>query len=151
MEIFLTLKELFANDDSVTEAKLAQHRSVFPEEAKPLKDTASVFGGKPRISTSASFTPLGHISLDSYYEEPEKVADDNLGEGVYWISAFYVSKALQKYGLGRATMDLVAEIATKDPLYAKTLALSTAINKAELHLARRAAMGKQPPEVSWHY
>jgi GNAT superfamily N-acetyltransferase len=49
-------------------------------------------------------------------------------EGLYWISNFYVSRALQGSGLGRAAMDTVENLAISEPLCAKTLALN-AINK----------------------
>ena len=107
-----------------------------------MTDSAIIFGGQSRLPTNTSFIPVGHISLDRQYEEPEKVADDNLGEGVYWISTFYISKALQKYGLGRAAMDFVEEMAIREPLNAKSLGLSTARNSLELNRERWKAMGQ---------
>ena len=45
--------------------------------------------------------------------------------GVYWIKTFYVSKALQSKGIGRAAMDIAEAMAVNEPLCAKTLALDT--------------------------
>lgn len=139
---------MFTDDDLDKEEKLGQHLEAFPSELAPLFDTATTFGGSSRQPTNNPFIPVGHISLDSSYEEPEKVANDNLGEGVYWISTFYISKALQKYGLGRAAMDFVEEMAVNEPLNAKTLGLSTAISEPELNEERWAAMKREPPKVS---
>lgn len=111
-------------------------------------DSATAFGGKARTPTSISFIPVGHISLDSQYEEPYKVADHDLPKDIYWIATFYVSQALQQFGLGRAAMDSVEEMATKEPLNATMLGLSTARSVDEGNQARWAAMGRDPPKVS---
>jgi len=49
---------------------------------------------------------------------------------MYWISNFYVSRALQGSGLGRAAMDTVERLAISEPLCATTLGLN-AINKVD--------------------
>ena len=144
----LKLVQILTDDDPHKEDKLGQHFSAFQDEITPLFDTATTFGGSSRRPTNIPFIPVGHISLDSCYEEPEKVASDNLGEGVYWISTFYISKALQKYGLGRAAMDFVEEMAVNEPLNAKTLGLSTARSQPELNRERWAAMKREAPKVS---
>ena len=58
--------------------------------------------------------------------KPSGLAENE--EGFYWISNFYVSRALQGSGLGRAAMDTIENLATSEPLCAKTLGLN-AINK----------------------
>jgi hypothetical protein len=110
------------NDPSVT-YKLAVHTRAWPAETTPISDSATSFGGKPRApNPSRSFIPVGHISLDSEDEDPE-AADAT--RGIYRISKFYVSTALQSAGLGRAAMDEIERLATSEPLNAKTLTLGT--------------------------
>jgi GNAT superfamily N-acetyltransferase len=58
--------------------------------------------------------------------EPSKFAINE--EGLYGISNFYISRALQGSGLGTAAMDTIENLAISEPLCAKTLALN-AINK----------------------
>ena len=59
--------------------KLKKHTSAFPSEATPLIDTATSFGGRPRVPTEQIFTPIGHISLDAKYEKPEYSSEDQPG------------------------------------------------------------------------
>ena len=66
---------------------------------------------------------MGHVS--THYETSGFSKNE---EGLYGISNFYVSRALQGSGLGRAAMDTVENLAISEPLCAKTLALN-AINK----------------------
>lgn len=103
---------------------------MYPQEREPLVDSAISFGGKPRNipSPQRTFTPVGHICLGL----PSKTYLD-LGyvpetEGFYWISNFYISRALQGTGLGKAAMDTVENLAISKPLYAKALGMN-AINK----------------------
>jgi GNAT superfamily N-acetyltransferase len=93
-------------------------------EKVPLLDTATSLAGKPRTTQrlSESFTPVGHISLDFYNEDPS-LADPS--KGIYYISTFYVSRALQGGGLGRAAMDAIERMAIEPPLNARVLALDT--------------------------
>jgi GNAT superfamily N-acetyltransferase len=56
--------------------------------------------------------------------------EEAAGSGWYWISDFYVSRALQGAGLGRAAMDTVESIAISEPLNAKVLGLNS-INKVD--------------------
>lgn len=126
--------------------QLTKHTSTFPSEAKPLTDSAISFGGRPREPTKTSFIPIGHISLDSKYEKDEYASEDQ--PGLYWIATFYISRVLQRYGLGRAAMDLVEEMACREPLNAKVLALSTRASNDPHLEARYEAMGKDPSVVS---
>ena len=69
-------------------------------------------------------------------------------EGLYWISNFYVSRALQGSGLGSATLDTIETIATSEPLNAKTLAMN-AINKHDPGREEKyEALGLPIPPVS---
>jgi GNAT superfamily N-acetyltransferase len=90
---------------------------------------------------------VGHIALDTEYETEKFRGDDR--EGLYWISTFYISHALQNCGLGRAAMDVIENMATAEPLCAKTLALST-LAATEVRLTRQKweRMGIDPPKVS---
>lgn len=140
------IKQVLTDDDPLKMEQLQKHTSTFPSEAKPLIDSATLFGGRPRDPSGSSFIPIGHISLDSKYEKEEYSSEDQ--PGLYWIATFYISRALQRYGLGRAAMDLVEEMACREPLNAKVLALSTrAMNDPNLE-ERYEAMGKDPSVVS---
>ena len=90
----------------------------------PLLNTATSLAGKPRTTQRLSypFIPVGHISLDFYNEDPS-LADPS--KGIYYISTFYVSRALQGGGLGRAAMDATKRLAIEPPLNARVLALDT--------------------------
>ncbi|KIN07176.1 hypothetical protein OIDMADRAFT_16018 [Oidiodendron maius Zn] len=118
------------DSDSEADAKLRMHIEAYPQEQEPLVDSAISYGGKPRTIPlpQRSFTPIGHICLGR--PSPEYIAsgftEDK--EGLYWISNFYISRALQGSGLGREAMDTVENLAISEPLCAKTLALN-AINK----------------------
>lgn len=69
--------------------------------------------------------------------------------GLYWISNFYISRALQGHGLGSATLDTIESIATAEPLKAKTLALN-AIDKYDPGREEKyEALGLPIPPVSW--
>ncbi|KAH6683880.1 hypothetical protein B0J14DRAFT_571629 [Halenospora varia] len=121
---------VLVGSDPERDAKLLKHTSTYPLEAAPLLDSALSFGGKPRTipSPQNSFIPVGHICLG-----PPSANYINLGyvsneQGLYWISNFYVSRALQGGGLGRAAMDTAERIAISEPLCARVLALN-AINK----------------------
>jgi hypothetical protein len=67
-------------------------------------------------------------------------------DGLYWISNFYV--ALQGSGLGSATLDTIENIATSEPLNARTLAMN-AINKHDPGREEKyEALGLPIPPVS---
>ncbi|KAH7403706.1 hypothetical protein BKA64DRAFT_722394 [Cadophora sp. MPI-SDFR-AT-0126] len=117
--------------DPDKESKLVKHTTVYPSESIPLLDTSVSYGGKPRTVPlpQASFIPVGHICLGptpAHYDDPK----EPFAKGSYWISNFYVSRALQSSGLGTAAMDTVERIATSEPLNAKMLGLN-AINKVD--------------------
>ena len=78
--------------------------------------------------------PAGHISLGA--KDP----------GVYMISSFYISRAIQGGGLGRAAMEAVEQIATSAPLNAKTLVLEAAAT-VNLKSGAWVACGMEVPKV----
>jgi hypothetical protein len=128
------LKFLFPQvlEDSYPEkdAQLLKHIEAYPQEQEPLVDSAISFGGKSRIipPPQRTFTPVGHICLGRVSAHYETSGFSKNEEGLYGISNFYVSRALQGNGLGRAAMDTVENLAISEPLCPKTLALN-AINK----------------------
>ncbi|KAG4419632.1 hypothetical protein IFR04_007229 [Cadophora malorum] len=122
---------VLSDDDPLKDDKVLKHTSEYPSESKLLQDTALSFGGKPRIIPlpQASFIPVGHICLGptpAHYDDPK----EPFAKGSYWISNFYVSRAVQSSGLGRAAMDTAERIATSEPLNARLLGLN-AINKED--------------------
>ncbi|KAH7304887.1 hypothetical protein BKA65DRAFT_610885 [Rhexocercosporidium sp. MPI-PUGE-AT-0058] len=126
------------------EDKLLKHTSAYPSESTPLLDTAVSYGGKPRSIPlpQQSFVPVGHICLGptpSHYDDVE----EPFAEGSYWISNFYVSRALQSSGLGRAAMDTAERIATSEPLNARMLGLN-AINKVDVNREEKYEALKLP-------
>ena len=125
--------------DESSSSQLAQHTSTYPEESTPLVDSARTYGGRPRTppSPAKSFIPIGHICLgqvpvDYWTPAPPGThkMEEAAGSGWYWISNFYVSRALQGAGLGRAAMDTAESIAISEPLNAKVLGLNS-INKVD--------------------
>jgi GNAT superfamily N-acetyltransferase len=93
-------------------------------------DSALSYGAKSRTIPlpQRSFVPVGHICLGRPILKSSGF--DETTKGMYWISNFYVSRALQGSGLGRAAMDTVERLAISEPLCATTLGLN-AINKVD--------------------
>jgi len=138
------------DSDPEKDAKSLKHAEAYPQEQEPLVDSAISFGGKSRIipSPQRTFTPVGHISLGRVSTEYETSGFAKNEQGLYWISNFYVSRALQGCGLGRAAMDTVENLAISEPLCAKTLALN-AINKDDLDREEKyKALGLTIPPFS---
>lgn len=130
------------------DARLEAHTSRYPAEIVPITDTACHLQGKPRKPTHASFIPVGHISLDSALDWTSDSRLTDVTSGVYHISSFYVSKALQSGGLGRATMDVLEDMASAEPLCAKVLTLRTMSKTFSLNEERIKALGLPPaPKV----
>lgn len=133
-----------SDEDPEREIKLAQHLQMYPEEAVLLMDTATTLGGKPRTPLSQSFIPVGHISLDSESSNPDQA---DASKGMYCITTFYVSRAIQFSGLGRAAMDTVENEAVTEPLCAKVLSLDTLADGSANRNEMWAARGEEPPSV----
>lgn len=81
--------------------------------------------GRSRVASQVAFVPIGHISLDSKNKDADRVGLDIPSEGVFWIKSFFISQKIQGQGLGRAAMDAVEDMATREPLCAQTLMLDT--------------------------
>ena len=131
LEISAYTPQVLPDDDPEKENKVLKHTAAYPSESSSLQDTAPSYGGKPRTIPlpQASFIPVGHICLGpapAHYDDPK----EPFAQGSYWISNFYVSRALQFSGLGRAAMDTAERIATSEPLNARILGLN-AINKVD--------------------
>ena len=69
-------------------------------------------------------------------------------EGLYWISNFYVSRALQGDGLGSAVLDTVESVAINEPLNARVLALNAIFKDDPEREEKYAALGLSIPPVS---
>jgi hypothetical protein len=140
--------QVLSETDPSSTSKVTIHTTAWPAESTPILDCCSNFGGKPRVpSPSRKFIPVGHISLDSENEDPN-AADPS--RGIYRISSFYISTALQSAGLGGAAMDEIESLATAEPLNARTLTLGTAakeyVGRKEKWEALKAE-GKVEPKV----
>jgi len=142
--------QVLENSDPEKDAKLLKHAEAYPLEQEPLLDSALSFGGKPRTIPlpQRTFVPVGHICLGSVLTEYERRGYAKNEEGLYWISNFYVSRALQGIGLGTAAMNTVENLAISEPLNAKILALN-AINKIDPEREEKyKALGLVIPLVS---
>ncbi|KAL3424901.1 hypothetical protein PVAG01_04182 [Phlyctema vagabunda] len=136
---------ILSPDDPASAQKQAQHVSAYPLEAGELTDTAVSLGGKPRPPLGTSFLPVGHISLDP---DPTDRGLEVVEEGTYLISTFYISRALQGSGLGRAAMDIVEKMAVDEPLCAKVLTLDTVANDYPKREERLKALGRPGAKLS---
>jgi GNAT superfamily N-acetyltransferase len=127
--------------------KLEQHILEHPDEKTPISDTARSLAGKPRTRSPFldAFIPIGHISLDFYHPD-QSLADPT--KGIFYISTFYVSHALQGGGIGRAAMDAVENMAIEPPLCAKVLALDTLAREQALDADFWKDVQWQMPKVS---
>jgi Acetyltransferase (GNAT) family len=123
---------------------LAQHLLKYPGEAASISDTAAALGGKTRLPSLQSFIPVGHISLDA---ESENVDQADASKGLYCITTFYISRAIQNGGLGRAAMDTIESEAINEPLCAKVLSLDTVANESTKRKEMWAELGQTPPSV----
>ncbi|KAJ8104396.1 hypothetical protein POJ06DRAFT_244403 [Lipomyces tetrasporus] len=138
---------VLSDEDPERDSKLALHTLQFPVEKESILDSATTFGGLPRMlpNSPRSFIPVGHISLDSENPDPS-LADPS--QGLYCITTFYISRALQGTGLGRAAMDAVEGRAMQEPLCAKTLALDTIAREFCLDKEAWKALGIPLPTVN---
>lgn len=73
-----------------------------------------------------SFIPIGHISLDSESPNPDQA---DASKGLYCITKFYISRAIQGSGLGSAAMDAIEDQAVNEPWCAKILSLDTLVKE----------------------
>ncbi|KAJ5637027.1 hypothetical protein N7490_006906 [Penicillium lividum] len=94
-------------------------------EGEVLYDTADSVNGSTRVASQKAFVPIGHISLDSKNKDADRIGLDIPSEGVFWIKSFFILQTIQGQGIGRAAMDAVEDMATREPLRAQTLMLDT--------------------------
>jgi GNAT superfamily N-acetyltransferase len=126
----LIFSQVLEDSDPEKDAQLLKHVEAYPKEQEPLVDSAISFGGESRTIPlpQRTFIPIGHICLGRGPTNYEAFGLAENEEGLYWISYFYISRALQGSGLGRAAMDTIENLAISEPLCAKTLGLN-AISK----------------------
>ncbi|KAF9878427.1 hypothetical protein CkaCkLH20_03919 [Colletotrichum karsti] len=151
--------------DPDAESKLSKHTTLFPkvrhphppiltgtqmisQEKEPLKDTASSIRSTPRTPTETAFIPVGHISLDVDNPAATRLALPIPAENLYWIKSLYVSYALQSSGIGRAAMDEVEAMATREPLRARVLMLDTVCKEDQHREEMVAQVQGRPPAMS---
>ncbi|KAI4595179.1 hypothetical protein KJ359_007155 [Pestalotiopsis sp. 9143b] len=137
-----------------TPSRLQKHIRAFPDESAPLADTCRLVLSRahtpdPQLNT---FVPIGHISLDVVTSFPELRA--SAADGVYSINSFYISRGIQRGGLGAAAMAACERMAMTD-FGAKTMTLSTISNDEMYHgNPRRIAMGNtdipKPTNQDWY-
>jgi GNAT superfamily N-acetyltransferase len=149
----LTPHQVLDPSDPSSDAQLHTHTSKYPLEATPLLDTALTFGGKERSipEPQKSFIPVGHICLGAVSltsVNPSFLPPDFSETGWFWISNFYVSRALQGGGLGRAAMDTVENMAISEPLNARVLGLNAICAEDGEREEKYAALGLPIPPVS---
>ena len=89
----------------------------------------------PRDASNRRFVPVGHISLDAGTSDASELGINLPSEGVFGISTFFVTRALQGKGIGRAAMDAIESMATGEPLRARTLILTTVQKEDQLNVA----------------
>ncbi|KAK8050714.1 hypothetical protein PG994_012444 [Apiospora phragmitis] len=128
-----------------TASRLAAHKAQFPSEAAPLRDTSrSILGWPhmvhPDIAAAAAaaagdgdgdrdrdtFVPVGHISLDGWHADPS--LGTSAAAGVYSLTTFYVSRAMQGVGIGGAAVAECERMAKED-FGAKAMTLDTISNE----------------------
>lgn len=138
--------QVLADGDPDKAHNLAIHSTRFPNESQPLEDTATYVAGNLRLPSKSSppFLPIGHIALNSEDINPA-IADR--ARGIYCISAFYISRALQHRGLGGAAIDCIEEMASREPFCAKVLALDAVAKTAYERPELWAAAGVEIPKV----
>ncbi|KAK7989886.1 hypothetical protein PG989_010201 [Apiospora arundinis] len=99
---------------------------------RPSGTRAAAFSGggtrcPPEIAGDGDlFVPVGHISLDGWHADPS--LQTSAADGVYSLTTFYVSKAMQGVGIGGAAVAECERMAVED-FGAKTMTLDTISNE----------------------
>ncbi|KFY29155.1 hypothetical protein V493_02510 [Pseudogymnoascus sp. VKM F-4281 (FW-2241)] len=127
-----------------TAAMLAQHVEKYPNESTAIYDSAVSIGGHQRdfsSSSSASFIPVGHISIDTIASTvvPTRLLADPKERRLH-ISSFYVSNAIQGGGIGGAAMRAAERMAAV-VLGARVLTLDTVDKRVFLPVAEGGING----------
>ncbi|KAJ5641499.1 hypothetical protein N7490_005499 [Penicillium lividum] len=138
------INQVFPDDSHITEHMRLYLRS---KKTEILRDTAQSINAAHRKPSQRAFIPIGHISLDSESPESIYLNLDIQRAGVFWIKTFYVSRALQGQGIGRAAMDEVERMAIRDPLNAQTLMLDTIQRDDSLRVEFALATQGSLPQV----
>lgn len=92
-------------DHPETPSRLKRHLEAHPSEAEPLSDTCTAILGRLHKPDALipSFSPVGHIALDSVTSTPE--LQTSLSDGILSLMNFYISTALQNLGLGGVALN----------------------------------------------
>jgi GNAT superfamily N-acetyltransferase len=104
--------------------------------------------GRSRVASREAFAPIGHISLDSKNKDADRVGLDIPLEGIFWIKSFFILQTIQGQGIGRAAMDAVENMATREPLCAQTLMLDTVTSKHQQRVDFAISTYGAVPKVS---
>ncbi|KAK8083809.1 hypothetical protein PG996_002590 [Apiospora saccharicola] len=147
-----------------TPSRLAAHQTQFPAEAAPLRDTSRAILGRPHTvhldimaarttdgdndnnDNNALFVPVGHISLDGWHHDPS--LQTSAADGVYSLTTFYVSGAMQGVGIGGAAVTECERMAAQD-FGAKTMTLDTISNEdVAVDSPRRIALNRPLQKIT---
>ncbi|KAK8055612.1 hypothetical protein PG993_000839 [Apiospora rasikravindrae] len=138
-----------------TASRLAAHKAQFPGEAAPLRDSSRSILGRPHtvhpdiaaaVTGGNSFVPVGHISLDGWHADPS--LHTSAANGVYSLTTFYVSQAMQGVGIGGAAVAECERMAKED-FGANTMTLDTISNEdVAADSPRRIALNRPIQKVT---
>lgn len=101
--------QVLSPNHETTSQLIQQHAAAFPAESTPLENTCVSIYGEPTLSnpSMSTFLPVGHISLDAWAADP--LLHASVEKGIYSLTSFYVSKALQNMGLGGTALRMCEE------------------------------------------
>ncbi|KAH6985520.1 hypothetical protein EDB80DRAFT_822366 [Ilyonectria destructans] len=108
-----------------------------------LRDTCTKLLQTRRNASNELFHPVGHISLDTQFPDADSIGMDIPPNGVIWIKSLYILKSLRSNGLGTVAMDILEQMATCKPLYARTLMLDTVHKDDQLRPDFASAMSNE--------
>ncbi|KAH9903968.1 hypothetical protein F4778DRAFT_74258 [Xylariomycetidae sp. FL2044] len=111
---------VFAKDLPDREQLIQRHTATYPDEACPLRDTASEGPLIARQPTAEEFTPVGHVAVSVAVPEDCTQLDKTV-----YIGQLYISRALHRGGYGAGAMSKIEEVAAKEPINAKYFVLDT--------------------------
>ncbi|KAH6976724.1 hypothetical protein EDB80DRAFT_303023 [Ilyonectria destructans] len=117
-------------------------------KAALLRDTCTKLLQTRRNASNELFHPVGHISLDTQFPDADSIGMDIPPNGVIWIKSLYILKSLRSNGLGTVAMDILEQMATCKPLYARTLMLDTVHKDDQLRPDFASAVWGSVPKMS---
>ncbi|KAI1202944.1 hypothetical protein F5X97DRAFT_286198 [Nemania serpens] len=135
-------------DHPETPSRLKRHLEAHPSEAEPLSDTCTAILGRLHKPDALipSFSPVGHIALDSVTSTPE--LQTSLSDGILSLMNFYISTALQNLGLGGVALNYCEKMA-KEEFAARAITLTTIANEeCRADSPRRIAMKRPIPTIT---